>query len=132
MIPTLAFRFILTIGIIFLGWVIFHFLQLANLNRIEHNPNSLPIPKPGVTTIVYFTTPDCVVCKTTQRPALASLQEKMMDRLQIIEVNAYEKPDMAKAWGVMSVPTTFILDSQGKPRHVNYGVTPMEKLYGQI
>ena len=132
MIPAWAFRFILAIGIIVLGWAAFRFIQHTSLNQIKKNPNSLSMGKPGITTIVYFTTPDCVACKTAQRPALARLQEKMKDHLQIIEVNAYEKPDMAKAWGVMSVPTTFILDSQGVPRHLNYGVTATEKLFAQI
>jgi hypothetical protein len=54
------------------------------------------------------------------------------DRLQIIEINAYESPELAKEWGVLSVPTTFILDIQGTPRQVNHGVASAEKLLEQL
>jgi len=33
---------------------------------------------------------------------------------------------------VLSVPTTFIIDSQGRPRRVNHGVASAEKLLNQI
>jgi thioredoxin 1 len=71
-------------------------------------------------------------CKTIQRPALRRLEATLGDRLQIVEINAQEQPDLARQWGVLSVPTTFLLDSQGKTRHVNYGVTPTEKLLAQL
>jgi hypothetical protein len=33
---------------------------------------------------------------------------------------------------VLSVPTTFILDREGKPRHVKHGFAFAEKLFKQI
>jgi thioredoxin 1 len=86
----------------------------------------------GSPAILYFTTPDCAPCKTIQRPALQSVREQLGENLQIIEVDAYEEPEMAAAWKVLSVPTTFILDAQGHPRHVNHGVTPAPKLIQQL
>jgi thiol-disulfide isomerase/thioredoxin len=127
-----AFRLLLAAGIIFLGWAGFQFTQQISLKRVKKYSHPFALEKPGKVTIVYFTTPDCVACKTAQRPALNRLQKMMEDQVQIVEINAYENPDMAKEWGVMSVPTTFILDSHGAPRHVNYGVTPVEKLAAQI
>ena len=38
----------------------------------------------------------------------------------------------AKQWSVLSVPTTFILDRDGRPRQVNHGYASTEKLFGQI
>ena len=51
---------------------------------------------------------------------------------QIIEVDASERMDLASEWGVMSVPTTFILDKSGRPRQINHGVTRAEKLLAQL
>ncbi len=73
-----------------------------------------------------------MACKAAQNPALNQLKYVLVDDIQIITIDAYEKPDVANAWGVMSVPTTFILDEHGDPKVINYGVTPFKKLYKQI
>jgi len=125
-------RFAASIGILLSGWALARFIRLATLKQAKKVSRYLEGWAEGIPTIVYFTTPDCVVCKTTQRPALNRLREKMEGRLQVIEINALEKPDLAQQWGVLSVPTTFILDAQGSPQQVNYGVTLEEKLREQI
>ena len=89
----------------------------------------LPQGKP---VILYFTTPTCMPCQTVQRPALQRLKEQMGEKLQVIEIDASKQPEVASQWGVMSVPTTFIIDSKGDPRHVNHGVAPLEKLQKQL
>lgn len=86
----------------------------------------------GIPAILYFTTPTCVPCKTIQRPALAKLQERMGGLIQVIEVDAAAQPELADYWGVLSVPTTFIIDARGRPRRVNHGVASAEKLERQI
>ena len=83
-------------------------------------------------TLVYFTTPGCVPCKTMQRPAIQTLSQTLGSFLQVVEIDATEHPELADRWGVMSVPTTFIIDPRGKLRHVNHGVARAEKLLMQI
>jgi hypothetical protein len=39
---------------------------------------------------------------------------------------------VADYWGVLSVPTAVVIDSQGRPRRVNHGVTSAEKMLKQI
>ena len=86
----------------------------------------------GDPAIVYFTTPTCAPCKTVQRPAIEKLKRNLGERLQIIEVAASAEPELAQDWGVLSVPTTFVIDSEGTPRHVNHGVATAEKLTHQL
>jgi len=86
----------------------------------------------GTPAILYFTTPDCAPCKTVQKPALQTLREELGERLQIIEIDASQSVDMADYWGVLSVPTTFIMDAKGQPRHVNNGVVSATKLRQQL
>jgi|SRR5579859_3499425 len=86
----------------------------------------------GVPGILYFTTPDCQVCISTQKPALQRLQAELGARLQIVEVDATVQPELADYWGVLSVPTTFIIDQSGQPRHINHGMTSQDKLRRQI
>ena len=88
--------------------------------------------QPGVPAILYFTTPTCVPCRTVQRPALARLVERLGESVQVVEIDASAQPELANYWGVLSVPTTFIIDSRGRPRRINHGIASVEKLGGQI
>ena len=128
----LLLRFVSAIGIIFLGvgayWLVNQFL----LSRANNHVASLLNPLPNKPVIVYFTTPDCAPCKTVQRPALEKLTSLLGEKLHVVEIDATERPDLAKTWGVMSVPTTFLLNSRGEARYVNNGVARVEKLMEQI
>jgi len=88
--------------------------------------------RPGVPAILYFTSPGCAPCQFQQKPALARLQADLGEGLQIVEIDALAQTDAATRWGVLSVPTTFVLDRAGRPRDVNYGVAGAEKLKAQL
>ena len=88
--------------------------------------------KPGVPTILYFTTPTCIPCKTQQTPALNKLQGQLGDGIQIVRVDATEQPEAAQRWCVFSAPTTFVLDGHGKTLAVNHGVAETDKLRMQL
>ena len=88
--------------------------------------------RPGAFVLVYFTTPNCVPCKTVQRPAINNISRILGERLQVLEIDASQKPDIANRWGVLSVPTTFVIGPRGDVRHVNHGVTRSEQLLMQI
>lgn len=110
------------------SWLINQFL----LTRARVNVSALPAPLPNKPTIVYFTTPDCAPCKTVQKPALQKLTDLLGEKLHVIEIDASEHPDVARTWGVMSVPTTFLLDEKGTAKYVNNGVARLEKLIEQV
>ena len=126
-------RFIWTLAIAGIGLGLYWLVSKAILKRGQLASSPIPNFHKGIPTILYFTTPDCAPCKTVQRPALEKLQSQLgADHLQVLEINAAEKPEMAQEWGVMSVPTTFILDLEGHPLHVNHGVTREDKLLRQL
>lgn len=117
------------------GLALYWGLNRLILARAQHNgvvDSGLPEERSGLPAILYFTTPDCASCKTIQRPALKRLQETLPGRLQVIEVDATQRPDLASRWGVLSVPTTFLIDAQGQLRHVNHGAARAEKLMKQL
>lgn len=125
-------RLLWTAAIIGAGLGLYRLVNARVLSRATVKASQSSLVPPGKPAILYFTTPDCAACKAVQRPALNRLAVRLGEGLQVVEVNAYERPDLAKDWGVMSVPTTFILDAQGRPRHVNHGVAPAEKLLEQL
>jgi thioredoxin 1 len=114
------------------GLAVYWLANRVILARARGKRLGLESIRPGIPAILYFTTPTCAPCKTVQRPALANLKERLGDCLQVIEVDAFARPDLADYWGVLSVPTTFVIDAQGRPRRVNHGVANAEKMLRQI
>lgn len=126
----LLLRFLLAAGIIaagvFLYWLFNRrLLARVNLSAMADAPRGKPV-------LVYFTAPTCAPCKTIQRHAINQSVQTLGENLYVLEIDAAARPELAKTWGVMSVPTIFLLDSRGVARYVNRGVTRAEKLMEQI
>lgn len=130
--PEWLIRLIISISLVFLGWLIYRLVRFFSFRTAGKKSHNLLGTNHVFRTIIYFTTPDCVACISAQKPALNRLKETLENRLEVIEINVYEEPELAKEWGVMSVPTTFILDVNGNPLTVNYGMTPFKKLLEQV
>ena len=129
----LLLRLFLALGFGLGGLALYFLYNRFVLARARDRVSTLGISRrPGAAVLVYFTTPTCAPCKTIQRPAIRRLQEQIGDRLQVIEIDASTHPEIASQWGVMSVPTTFVIDPHGQPRHVNHGVATADKLLQQI
>jgi thiol-disulfide isomerase/thioredoxin len=129
---SILLRFGLAIVIIGLGVFAYGLINQRLLLRASHNVFTLFKKLPNKPVLVYFTTTDCAPCKTVQRPAIDRVSNLLGEKLEVVEINATERPDLAKTWGVMSVPTTFVLDARGEARYVNNGVARAEKLLEQI
>ena len=125
-------RFGLAIVIIGLGAFAYWLINQRMLIRARNNVFTLFSTLPNKPVLVYFTTPDCAPCKTIQRPAINRISNLLGEELEVVEIDATDRPDLAKVWGVMSVPTTFVLDANGEARYVNNGVARAEKLLEQI
>ena len=125
-------RFLWAAAIIAAGIILFHLGNRWILARAARQPQIAGFTRQGIPTLLYFTTPTCVPCKTIQRPAIERLKQMAGDRLQVVEIDASSQPEVARRWGVLSVPTTFVIDASGQPRHVNHGVASAEKLMHQI
>ncbi len=122
----------LAVGIILSGLLVYWWINQRRLVQARGHVSSLLPAPPKKSVIVYFTTPTCAPCKTVQRPAIQRVTELLGENVQVVEIDATERPDLAKTWGVMSVPTTFLLDARGEARYVNNGVTRAEKLMEQL
>ena len=119
-------------AIIGAGLALYWLVNRILLARLRGKRLGLDSIRLGIPAILYFTTPGCAPCQTVQRPALQKVQALLGERLQVIEVDAEARPDLANYWGVLSVPTTFIIDARGEPRRVNHGVADADKLLKQL
>ncbi len=132
MIVEFLLRALWAVGIVFAGLGLYWLTNRLLLARVQDKSKALESLRPGVPAILYFTAPGCAPCKTVQRPALKQLCQQFGDGLQIIEINCADQPNLADYWGVLSVPTTFVIDSEGRPRRVNHGVARADKLLKQL
>lgn len=121
---------LLAVGYVAYRWMIRR--QMRQATALAPSDPLLSGLTPGVATIVYFTTPTCIPCKTQQTPALKRLQDELGAAVQIVRVDATEQPEAAQRWGVFSAPTTFILDGHGVTLAVNHGVAEADKLRRQL
>ena len=130
--PDILFRFLLSLGLIAVGLGFYWLNNRLILGRAPTASLGTTIRSAGKPVILYFTTPSCVPCKTVQKPAIRQIKDALGENLQVVEIDATEQPELARRWGVLSVPTTFVIDSRGQARHVNHGVARAEKLLKQL
>lgn len=92
----------------------------------------LGIPRDGRPVVLGFTGEYCLPCKTQQHPALERLRAGLGQSIHISEVDALENAELASRYGVLTVPTTVVLDGSRNVIAINYGVTQTDKLRQQV
>jgi hypothetical protein len=50
----------------------------------------------------------------------------------VVTVDAIQREDLARHFGILTVPTTVLLDGQRRPVAINHGVAPLQKLRAQL
>ncbi len=115
-------RLLLAGILLMIGYVLFRVYRHQNLRVSSASDPLFAGLDLRTPTIVYFTTPMCIPCKTRQQPALNKLRTQLKGHLQVVQVDASEYPEVAQRWGVQTAPTTFVIDATGKAIAVNYGV----------
>jgi hypothetical protein len=83
------------------------------------------------TRILAFTGESCTVCHVAQRPALSRLRDDLPD-VEVTEIDVASEPETARAYGVMTLPTTVVLDAGGRISAVNTGFATEATLRGQV
>jgi len=112
-----------------LAWHRFERLRSAGREALWDSLGTLPDGRP---TVVAFSTPGCAACWTAQKPALAALEERARNRVRVIAVDAAEQPRVARAFGVMTVPATVVLDQSGGVLAANQGFATSDQLAAQL
>ncbi len=86
----------------------------------------------GTPTLLYFSSESCVQCHTQQWPAIQRALAACGGVVSLQKVDALAQPNLASQWGVLTVPTTVVLDRSGRPTAINYGVAETRKLLDQL
>lgn len=88
--------------------------------------------RPGRPGILVFGSLSCATCVHAQAPAARKAADALGDTAQLVEVDVDASPELAKRYGVVSLPTVFVLDAQGEPRRVYHGFVSAAELCSQV
>jgi thiol-disulfide isomerase/thioredoxin len=128
-------RIIILLTVIALVGIVWGAVRLWSANKIQRlqaqTPFSDLVPS-GKPAIVAFSAPHCRDCHTLQAPALARLKSHLHDRVTITSISALDHPDLVDHLGILTVPSTVVLDAQGNVRHLNLGYASDAKLREQL
>jgi thioredoxin-like negative regulator of GroEL len=87
----------------------------------------------GRPTLVTFSTQSCAACRAAQAPAISLVEQKLgPSELRVIQVDAAQRPDVARVFGVQTVPSTVVLAAAGRVVAVNQGFAPSQRLVEQL
>ncbi len=120
---------LLIIGLLTLiGTGAFMFFKHGQLRHINRHVTAFTSGQP---TLLYFRSDTCGTCPTQAR-YLEKLADDENGRFAIQSIDVDTEPEKAKQYGVMTLPTTMILDTTGQVKEINYGLTPSHKLSKQL
>ncbi|HLP15027.1 MAG TPA: thioredoxin family protein [Bacteroidota bacterium] len=92
----------------------------------------LPFKKEGATepTLLYFWNTGCSQCPSQERQ-IEEARTRLSSSgrsLTVLKLNALEEELLARQLHVMTVPTTILLDADGKVAATNPGLTPWQRI----
>jgi hypothetical protein len=82
----------------------------------------------GRATLVAFSTASCAECRTQA----AVLEPLAADGVRVLPVDAARRPDVARTFGVLTVPSTAVLGAAGGLVAVNHGLADAARLRAQL
>lgn len=122
-------RILLTIILLALGAGAYLLLRRVHVWRLNRQVAAADVgERPS---LLYFGSDNCAACPTQAR-YLEQVGAQWNGRLAIRKIDADREPEQAQSFGVLTLPTTIVLDPAGRVRDVNYGLTNAHKLSAQI
>ncbi len=87
----------------------------------------------GRRALVSFSTPSCAACHTAQAPAVKAVEAQLGPAVvRVIKIDAARQPEVARAFGVLTVPSTIVLAPTGQVVAINQGFAPSGRLVEQL
>lgn len=128
--PVIVLMGIVAAAMLYAFWQVWQRRRLHTLRKVTAPAHLPPGIAGGKPTVLYFTTTECAQCRLQQTPILTQLQARV--DIAVHRLDAIEQETLARVYGIMTVPTTVVLDAELRPVAINHGVTPLQKLHGQV
>lgn len=113
---------------IYHGWR-FYLRRRQTWLTTQETPVELAQRLPAGPALLYFTTEQCSQCRLQQAPILAQLRQSTP--VTIHRLDAIVEDELARFFGIMTVPTTVWLDRQRRPTAINHGLATLPQLQQQ-
>lgn len=123
---------LMVVGIALGLWQGWRYYQAKRLGQMAKSSAPAVLAErltPGPT-VLYFTGPHCAQCRLQQTPILTQLTAAATVNLHTID--AVQEEELARFYGVMTVPTTVLLDRSHTPKAINHGLTSLPQLRQQV
>ena len=115
------------------AWNTHHIKNLLANENAATFWDSLGEAPDGRPTLVAFSTPSCAACRTAQAPAVSVVEQRLgTAEVRVIRVDAALHPEVARTFGVQTVPSTVVLAPAGRVIAVNQGFAPSTRLVEQL
>jgi thiol-disulfide isomerase/thioredoxin len=94
----------------------------------------LGVEPDGRRTVIAFSTPSCAACHAAQAPAIDLARKQLgAEAVRVIKIDAARQPAAARAFGILTVPSTVVVASHGDQIvAVNQGFAPSARLVQQL
>jgi thiol-disulfide isomerase/thioredoxin len=115
-----------------LAFLLWRTLQRQRLRTLAlETPFTAFVPA-GHPAVIAFSLSTCSDCRARQAPALQRLSTQLGTGVTIVTLNAAEHSALAERLGLLTVPSTAVLDARGAVRYVNQGFADEGRLQEQI
>jgi thiol-disulfide isomerase/thioredoxin len=104
-------------------------LRTASAPGLWNALGALPDGRPS---LVVFSTPGCMACRTAQYPAVESVQASFGPALRVLHVDLSRQPAAAAAFKVLTAPSTAVLTRDGRVGSFNHGFARADQLSAQL
>lgn len=104
----------------------------ALTRRLATAPALDGLVPPGRPAILAFSSEDCAVCRSAQRPALDEVAAALGEAVTVREVDILRQPALVRTFTIFTVPSTVVLDGEGRVVAFNAGYAPPERLRRQV
>ena len=113
-------RFLALFLFLLLTYILIRRFNSKKVNSAQVLQINLSNTNPLLPTILYFSTEQCVQCKSTQALILLKLQDEGK-QFNLISLDALEEIELIKHLNIKTVPATALLSHDKKLRFVNNG-----------
>ncbi len=128
LVVLLAIALVVLVGLIVRWWT----RRTAAAVRAHRAPlPHLATETTAPVTLLNFSSPHCGTCRRVQKPLVDKVSAQFPDQVAVVEVDALAQADLARAYHVLTVPSTVILTGN-QVQDVNYGLASAETLDRQL
>ena len=85
----------------------------------------------GIPQLFFFTAERCAQCHSQKR-VVEALAARFGEHLHVERIDAGASPEVARQYGILTVPSTVVVDADGTIRAINYGLTSAHQLEQQL